>query len=77
MGYFNEIKIEINGLKEYKAIVGSIGMAAMSLTIDDEWENFLSPGYDDDDPGGDDVSSMGQNEEIVSEMGLMEVPKAT
>jgi hypothetical protein len=52
MGYFNEIKIEINELKEYKAIVGSIGMAAMSLTIDDEWENFLSPDYDDDgDPG--------------------------
>jgi len=82
MGYFNEIKIEINELKEYKAIVGSIGMAAMSLTIDDEWENFLSPDYDDDgDPGlngnDNDISSMSQNEEIVSEMGLMEVPKAT
>jgi hypothetical protein len=49
----------------------------MSLTIDDEWENFLSPDYDDGEVENDNNSVVGENEEIISEMGLTEAPKAS
>jgi hypothetical protein len=59
-------------------------MAGMSLTIDDEWENFLSPNYDDDDgafENGESLSSSNavgaDNDEIVSEMNLLGAPKAS
>jgi len=52
-------------------------MTSMSLTIDDEWENFLSPDYDDGEVENDNNSVVGENEEIISEMGLTEAPKAS
>ncbi len=55
-------------------------MATMSLTIDDEWENFLSPDYecDDVDVDGENEVSSNIDGEIVSEMGLLiEAPKAS
>ena len=59
-------------------------MAGMSLTIDDEWENFLSPNYDDDDGtfehGESSISGNAHgadNDEIVSEMNLLGAPKAS
>jgi len=53
-------------------------MATMSLTIDDEWENFLSPDYDCDEVDGENEVSSNMGGEIVSEMGLLiEAPKAT
>jgi hypothetical protein len=53
-------------------------MATMSLTIDDEWENFLSPDYECDDVDGENEVSSNIDEEIVSEMGLLiDPPKAS
>ena len=59
-------------------------MAGMSLTIDDEWENFLSPNYDDDDGAFENGESLisgnslgADNDEIVSEMNLLGAPKAS
>jgi len=52
-------------------------MATMSLTIDDEWENFLSPDYDCDEVDAENEVSSNMNEEIVSEMNLTEAPKAS
>jgi TATA-box binding protein (TBP) (component of TFIID and TFIIIB) len=53
-------------------------MATMSLTIDDEWENFLSPDYDYDEVDGENEVSSNMDGEIVSEMGLLiEPPKAS
>jgi TATA-box binding protein (TBP) (component of TFIID and TFIIIB) len=53
-------------------------MATMSLTIDDEWENFLSPDYDCDEVDGENEVSSNMDGEIVSEMGLLiEPPKAS
>ena len=53
-------------------------MATMSLTIDDEWENFLSPDYDCDDVDGENNVSSNMGGEIVSEMGLLiEAPKSS
>jgi len=53
-------------------------MATMSLTIDDEWENFLSPDYDCDEVDGENAVSSNIDGEIVSEMGLLvEAPKAS
>ena len=59
-------------------------MAGMSLTIDDEWENFLSPNYDDDDGAFEHGESLisgnahgADNDEIVSEMNLLGAPKAS
>lgn len=53
-------------------------MATMSLTIDDEWENFLSPDYDYDEVDGENEISSNVDGEIVSEMGLLvEPPKAS
>jgi hypothetical protein len=52
-------------------------MATMSLTIDDEWENFLSPDYDCDEVDAENEVSSNMNGEIVSEMNLTEAPKAS
>jgi hypothetical protein len=52
-------------------------MATMSLTIDDEWENFLSPDYDCDEVDCDNDVSSNMNGEIVSEMNLTQAPKAS
>jgi hypothetical protein len=54
-------------------------MTTMSLTIDDEWENFISPDYDcDDEPMFDNNASIeNENGEIVSEFNLLETPKAS
>lgn len=53
-------------------------MATMSLTIDDEWENFLSPDYDADELDEENNISSNIDGEIVSEMGiLMEAPKSS
>lgn len=52
-------------------------MATMSLTIDDEWENFLSPDYDCDEVDAENEVSSNMDGEIVSEMNLTEAPKAS
>jgi hypothetical protein len=52
-------------------------MATMSLTIDDEWENFLSPDYDCDEVDAENEVSSNIDGEIVSEMNLTEAPKAS
>jgi hypothetical protein len=52
-------------------------MATMSLTIDDEWENFLSPDYDYDEVDAENEVSSNMDGEIVSEMNLTEAPKAS
>jgi hypothetical protein len=52
-------------------------MATMSLTIDDEWENFLSPEYDCDEVDAENEVSSNMDGEIVSEMNLTEAPKAS
>ena len=53
-------------------------MATMSLTIDDEWQNFLSPDYECDEVDDENEVSLNMDGEIVSEMGiLIEAPKAS
>lgn len=52
-------------------------MATMSLTIDDEWENFLSPDYDCDEVDAENEVSSNIDGEIVSEINLTEAPKAS
>jgi hypothetical protein len=53
-------------------------MTELSLTIDDEWENFLLPTEDDSDNEDEyNEISKDNNTEILSEMGTLEVPKSS
>ena len=48
----------------------------MTMTIDDEWKNFISPDYEE---GLSDDVDIEENNEIVSNLGIefIEAPKAT
>jgi hypothetical protein len=52
-------------------------MATMSLTIDDEWNNFMSPDYDCDEVDCNNDVYSNATGEIVSELNLIKPPKAS